>query len=547
MVINGAARGRPAELALHLLKTEHNERVHILDIWGTGAPDLLTALYEMNAIGAGARSRRTLYHANIDPRKDEQLNEAQKRTAVEKLGRRLGLDGQPFVVVEHVKKGRGHLHVVWSRISLETMTAIPDSHNFRAHEEVARELEREFGHKRTHGVHAGREGEARPSRAPVFAEYQQAERSGLTPQRAKQVVTECWHRTTTGQEFVQSLEAQGFALARGDRRDFVLVDRAGEIHGLTRRVDKVKAAEIRERLADLDPDTLPDVVEVRRRLREMQAARQPEPGKGFVSALERLNTEERESANHGRAAGLRHTDQDIADAVWQLSKTMRGQIEATIPVKPLPRQELRPGAGSGPEAGSERVAHRSGGRMEPIVAKVDESTHAQSLVSAGAGPEHAPQPSLWQRVSGWLRGRSQAGHEPSEPQRRSEATDFPGKRPDAIQQRSVEAQKAEHRPSASLFIRIFGVLVEAYQNALDCAIEQNRQAGSQQNDTSRPEPPLKSQPLRGKRAGLADEATRKWSERPESEKLSTLAADAAQRLREQEERERFLTGNDPRY
>ena len=140
MVINGAARGRPAELALHLLKTEHNERVHVLDMWGTGAPDLTSALYEMNAVGAGTRSRRTLYHANIDPRKDEQLSEAQKKIAVERLGRRLGLDGEAFVVVEHVKRGRGHLHVVWSRISLETMTAIPDSHNFLSHEEVAREL-----------------------------------------------------------------------------------------------------------------------------------------------------------------------------------------------------------------------------------------------------------------------------------------------------------------------------------------------------------------------------------------------------------------------
>ena len=545
MVINGAARGRPAELALHLLKTEHNERVHILDIWGTGAPDLTTALYEMNAIGAGARSRRTLYHANIDPRKDEQLNEAQKRTAVEKLGKRLGLDGQPFVVVEHVKKGRGHLHVVWSRISLETMTAIPDSHNFRAHEEVARDLEREFGHERTHGVHVGREGEERPRRAPAFAEYQQAERSGLTPQQAKQIVTECWHRTTTGQEFVHNLEAQGFTLARGDRRDFILVDRAGEIHGLTRRVDQVKAAEIRERLVGLDADALPDVVEVRRRLQEMQAARQPETGKGFVSSLERLNTEERKAAAQSRA-GLRHTDQEIADAIWQLGKTMRSQIEATIPGKPeSPQQELRPSPGSRSEIAVERTVYPGSSLTEPLAVKADEPVPAQPPVPTRTGPKAAAQPSLWQRVSGWVHGRSQPHHEPSKSH--SGSSDLPNIKPEAIQRRSVETEKAEHRPSASLFIRIFGVLVEAYQNALDPAIEQKRQAGFQQNHTSRPEPPPKSQPLRSKHPGLADEATRKWSQRPASEKLSALAADAAQRLREQEERERSLTGEDPRY
>ena len=140
MVVNGSARGRPGDLAAHLLRTDHNEKMNVLSISGIDAPDLETALYEMDAIGAGARTRRTLYHANIDPRADEQLTVEQQRIAVDRLAERLGLMDQPHVVVEHVKHGRHHLHVVWSRIDLDTMTAISDSHNYRKHEEVAREL-----------------------------------------------------------------------------------------------------------------------------------------------------------------------------------------------------------------------------------------------------------------------------------------------------------------------------------------------------------------------------------------------------------------------
>jgi hypothetical protein len=51
-------------------------------------------------------------------------------------------------VVVHEKEGREHCHIVWSRIDLDKMRTISDSHNYRTHEIVARDLEREFGHAR---------------------------------------------------------------------------------------------------------------------------------------------------------------------------------------------------------------------------------------------------------------------------------------------------------------------------------------------------------------------------------------------------------------
>jgi DNA-binding transcriptional MerR regulator len=58
------------------------------------------------------------------------------------------------------------------------------------------------------------------------------------------------------------------AVARGDRRDFVIIDRAGDDHSLARRLG-IKAAEVRSYMADLDPASLPSVEQAK----QLQAER----------------------------------------------------------------------------------------------------------------------------------------------------------------------------------------------------------------------------------------------------------------------------------
>ena len=66
MVIKGNPRGRPAELAKHLQRTDTNEQVTVLELRGVAAQDLGGALREMDALGAGLKTSRTLYHASIN-------------------------------------------------------------------------------------------------------------------------------------------------------------------------------------------------------------------------------------------------------------------------------------------------------------------------------------------------------------------------------------------------------------------------------------------------------------------------------------------------
>ena len=160
MIIKGKSVGGGKRLAVHLMRTDTNERAEVREIRGVAAENLRGALLEMEAVASGSRTTKPFYHASINTRADERLTDEQRTHAIDRLEEKLGLTGQPRVVVVHEKEGREHCHIVWSRIDLDRMRAISDSHNYRKHEEVARDLEREFGHERVQGAHAERDGKA---------------------------------------------------------------------------------------------------------------------------------------------------------------------------------------------------------------------------------------------------------------------------------------------------------------------------------------------------------------------------------------------------
>ena len=268
MIVKGVSCAGAARLAAHLTRTDTNERAEVKEIRGTVADDLRGALREMEVVAAGARTSKPFYHASINTLADERLSDKQRAIAIDRLEEALGLSGQARVVVVHEKEGREHCHIVWSRIDLDRMAAISDSHNYRKHEEVARALEKEFGHERVQGAHVEREGKARPERTPSHREMLQAERTGLGTRDVKEMMTEIWQSTKHGKEFQAALEERGWILARGDRRDFVAIDTSGGVHSISRRIEGANAADVRQRFADLDPKNLSSVAEAKQAQRE---------------------------------------------------------------------------------------------------------------------------------------------------------------------------------------------------------------------------------------------------------------------------------------
>jgi hypothetical protein len=145
MVINGGSRGKGKELAGELLFTGADEHAELIELRWVASETLSGAIAELEAVGS-CRSIRPLYHAWIKTAPGEDLTREQQTHAIATLERRLGLSKTARAVVERHSGGQCQLHVVWCRVAIETMTLVHDSWNYPAHEEVARQLEREFGH-----------------------------------------------------------------------------------------------------------------------------------------------------------------------------------------------------------------------------------------------------------------------------------------------------------------------------------------------------------------------------------------------------------------
>ncbi len=281
MIIKGNPGGSVAFWSSHLLRDDTNEKAEVKEITGLTAEDLPGALREMQAVASGSRSHGNfMYQANISPRADEHLTPAQWREAVDTLEKNLGLEGHQRVVVEHVKEGRQHYHVVWNRVDVETMKVADMGGNYRVHESTARELEAKFELTPT---------PTRPSAerqaTPELWEMRAAARTGIDPHGMKAELTALWQSCDSGQAFAAALDERGFVLARGDRRDFCVVDSAGTAHSLARRLDGVKAAEVRDFMADVDRDGLPSVAEARAEQRSHGFAAEQDHAKEFAGSF----------------------------------------------------------------------------------------------------------------------------------------------------------------------------------------------------------------------------------------------------------------------
>lgn len=262
MIIKGRARGRSSQLAAHLLRHDQNEDIRVDETRGTAASDVPGALAEMEALTAAVHSKRPLYHASISPEAQRPLAEDQIRLAADTLERKLGLQGQPRVIVVHRKQGRQHLHVVWSRVDLERQRIISDAWSYRAHEEAARELEAAFGHRVIQGAHVPPSAPRRRQRAPKDHEYRQAERSGRSAAEVSAQLTALWQGSRDAEAFRKKLQEAGYVLARGDRRLFVVIDSAGNAHSLARRLG-MRSRDLAARLGTSCIEGLPSVTEAR--------------------------------------------------------------------------------------------------------------------------------------------------------------------------------------------------------------------------------------------------------------------------------------------
>ncbi|MEI4195902.1 relaxase/mobilization nuclease domain-containing protein [Roseovarius sp. E0-M6] len=305
MILKGSARSGGSDLATHLLNAYDNERVELADIRGTIADDLHGAFAEFEAVASGTKAQKPLYSLSVNP--SEPLTREQYIEAVEAIENKLGLTGQPRAVVFHIKDGREHCHVVWSRIDGAEMKAIHMAHDRRKLCDMAVHLAEQYGHELPEGLKAWKQREQfkKDRLEATLAENAQQKKSGITPEQRREDITAAYREADNASAFRHALEERGYILARGDRRAFAVVDRFGDVHSLSRYLKDVPRKEMRARMKTLDPSSLPSVEQAKEQARAQQKAsaeRAREQRAAQEEAVKRRSAEKRAAMERAQAA-----------------------------------------------------------------------------------------------------------------------------------------------------------------------------------------------------------------------------------------------------
>ncbi len=260
MIINGGSRCNARFFADHLTNGEENERVTLCQIRNLAADDVAGALKEMEAIALGAHCKNYFYHANINPQSTELLTPNQWNFAVDTLEVNLGLKGHARFMVEHQKKNRTHRHVIWLRIVVSTMRVVKMTDDYEKHQATSRQLEREFGLRQVPSVLGADKPEGkRPVRRPKAWETFRGHQTGIDPRAMKQQVTELYRTSKDAAPFMHGLKASGYQLVRGDKQAYCIVDAAGHVHSLARRLDGISPSVLGKFLSGVGLNAIPSL------------------------------------------------------------------------------------------------------------------------------------------------------------------------------------------------------------------------------------------------------------------------------------------------
>ncbi|WP_416877404.1 relaxase/mobilization nuclease domain-containing protein [Litorimonas sp.] len=264
-IIVGNQRGGARDLAVHLMKDE-NEHIELHEVRGFVSDTVMGALNEAYATSCATRCKKFLYSMSVNPPLDKQVSTSDFIEIIDEAESRLGLTGQPRVIVFHEKYGRRHAHCVFSRIDTQELKAVHIPFDHQKLMELSRDIFIERGWKMPEGL-AYRAG-GQPRRF-TLAQWQQAKRAGKDAKAISASLQDAWAISDSKTSFEYALDERGYRLARGDRRGFVVIDHDLEVYSLSRMAKK-KKKELTARLGK--PETLPSVTETQNQIRKTMGA-----------------------------------------------------------------------------------------------------------------------------------------------------------------------------------------------------------------------------------------------------------------------------------
>ena len=251
MIIKTARNPNAGALFRHLTRLDHNERVDVAQLRGVVAVGFQEALAEMEAVACGTQCEKNFYHVSVAIQDDEKLKREQWLDVAERIGQEFGIEDHARAVVFHVKDGKEHMHVVFSRINPETMKAAHLSHDYRRAVRLAREMEQELG---LEPVQSRREEQRELQRPAHDWEGELGRRVHVSPQEHRNILADCYRVSDNGKAFQAAIDECGFTLCAGDSRGFLAVEvESGALYAIDKRLTGDSAAKIRDRFKDLPP------------------------------------------------------------------------------------------------------------------------------------------------------------------------------------------------------------------------------------------------------------------------------------------------------
>ena len=335
MIPKASQRSGGQDLATHLLNAHDNEYVEVAEVRGAIADDLHGAFAEWEAVAHNlTKCRNYLYSLSVNPalvqkQGEGQLSRDQYRDYADRVEKAMGLESQPRAMVFHIKNGREHCHIVWSRIDARAGKAIHQSFDHDKLMMVTRAFALDHGITLPKGYEQHHEDRKKRS----FYETQQERQTGISKEDRIAQVTAAWKQSDSPRAFVRALEEMGYVLATGNR-PYVLVDLYGGMNALPKLIDDkaVRTKDIRAFLGgEFPPEALPSVDEAKALVAQYRETReafgQAQRNDTKIEALKTLQAKRRAPIEAKQAAQQDRHDKERA-ALEQKQAAERQGVKA---------------------------------------------------------------------------------------------------------------------------------------------------------------------------------------------------------------------------
>ncbi|MEJ0062663.1 MAG: relaxase/mobilization nuclease domain-containing protein [Alphaproteobacteria bacterium] len=213
------------------------------------------------------RSTEPIYGAHLRCPPHEDLPDKDWEYAADWIEAKQNLSGHARIIVFHTSPdGWKHMHVVWNRIDPDTRLVKKEGYSHKKLKEAVREIEIFLG---LSPAPRRKKEEAKPHVDAGF--IRQVRRFGMELEEFRAHIGDIWKRSDSGKAFAVGLAESGLLLARGDKQDFVAVDRHGGVYSLPRLMG-MRPDILRRRFADIDNARLGNVAEAEAMFARLGAA-----------------------------------------------------------------------------------------------------------------------------------------------------------------------------------------------------------------------------------------------------------------------------------